>query len=88
MSTKVVPFVQARSSRARGLDRRKLDAAYRALAAKLTDVMAAHMEGDAGVLAMVKLTGDVIAEVRARGRVRDAEMMLAAICQRGRRIIR
>ena len=85
MSAKVIP-IGTRVSRKPSLERRKLDAAYHALAAKLIDVMLTHTDGDAGVLALVKLTGDVIAEVRARGRVRDAEMMLAALSRRARKL--
>jgi hypothetical protein len=87
MSAKVLQFVRTQiPGRSPGEFTRELDTAYGRLSIPIAEVLLEF--GEAGVLALVRLTGDVLAEIRAHKGAHGAahtEELLAALSQQARK---
>jgi hypothetical protein len=86
VSAEVLQFVRAQiaEEQPRRLDKRKLDAAYAALHEKFTEVMITYAADDVGVLALIRFTADVLAEVSAHklDGAQHLELLLTTLCRR------
>lgn len=86
MGAKVIHIRSVISRRRSDEFKKELAAAYAALHGKFTEVMIHHAARDAGVLALVRFTADVIAEVGAhKGGTVYVEELLAALGRRARK---
>lgn len=89
MSAKVLQFVrtQIAEQQPRRLDERKLDAAYAELHGKFTEVMMTHAADDMGVLALIRFTADVLAQVSTHKSdgAKCLEFFLTELCWRAYR---
>lgn len=85
MSAKVLQFVRAQVvEQPRRLERGNLDTAYAALHGKFTEVMITHAADDVGVLALIRFTADVLAEVSVHkpDGAKCLEFFLTELCRR------
>jgi hypothetical protein len=85
MSATVLQFVRSQIPH-RTEFKAELDTAYWRLHLRLTEVLLET--GESGVLALVKLTGDILAQVRAHKGASGAahvEELLAALCRQARK---